>query len=299
MRDVLYCGRTEIRHGAHAGAHLHLGRQLGELEVATARAFARIHRNALVARQAIRALEKHHDAEEREGWSGRARDRGGRCAVSRRQLAAVRERWALRNRRPTRVAQARSDAVDADVDAALHALVGLAFAVAPHQLHLQVVQRVDVGKAVAMDRCQAALWQALFSPVIWPGPWRCGAIRPGRQDAFCAAARRAPVRHNAAKARSLLASTMSMLDSSVLKKGHCAPSSAASASAPFVARPSADELLHGEPKPNQPGSVRRHWPPAEAPGMARRSSMLGPLREAGREPMLSSAISRMGVALKK
>ena len=55
-----------------------------------------------------------------------------------------------------------------------------------------------------------------------------------------------------------------------------------------------------EPKPYQPGSVSRHWPQLKLHGTARRSSMLRfGLREAGREPMLSSAISRIGVALKK
>jgi hypothetical protein len=55
-----------------------------------------------------------------------------------------------------------------------------------------------------------------------------------------------------------------------------------------------------EPKPNQPGSVSRHWPQLKPQGMARRSSIFWlALREAGREPMLSSAISRIGVALKK
>ena len=54
------------------------------------------------------------------------------------------------------------------------------------------------------------------------------------------------------------------------------------------------------PKPYQPGSVRRHWPQLKPQGMARRSSMrsLG-LRLAGREPMWSWAISRIGVAVKK
>ena len=58
------------------------------------------------------------------------------------------------------------------------------------------------------------------------------------------------------------------------------------------------------PKPHQPGSATRHWPHLKLQGMARRSSIdrrappsLG--RAAGREPMFSSAISRIGVAAKK
>jgi phosphatidylserine/phosphatidylglycerophosphate/cardiolipin synthase-like enzyme len=47
------------------------------------------------------------------------------------------------------VAQSRGDAVDGQVDAALHALVGLAGAVAAQQLDLDVVQRIEVGEAVA------------------------------------------------------------------------------------------------------------------------------------------------------
>ena len=54
------------------------------------------------------------------------------------------------------------------------------------------------------------------------------------------------------------------------------------------------------PKPNQPGSVMRLWPQEKLQGMARRSSIRRfALREAGREPMVSSAISEMGVAAKK
>ena len=51
----------------------------------------RVHRNALVARKALRALEKHHDPEEGEGWAVRLHGLDEPLAVSRRQLAAVRE----------------------------------------------------------------------------------------------------------------------------------------------------------------------------------------------------------------
>ncbi|MEZ5636623.1 MAG: LytTR family DNA-binding domain-containing protein [Burkholderiaceae bacterium] len=53
--------------------------------------FLRIHRNALVARQLVRALEKHFDEEEGEGWAVRLHGVDEVLAVSRRQLAAVRE----------------------------------------------------------------------------------------------------------------------------------------------------------------------------------------------------------------
>ncbi|CFP58694.1 Uncharacterised protein [Bordetella pertussis] len=55
-----------------------------------------------------------------------------------------------------------------------------------------------------------------------------------------------------------------------------------------------------EPMPYHPVSMRRHCAHENPHGMARRSSMCWPfLREAGREPMFSPAISLMGVAAKK
>lgn len=64
---------------------------LSELEERYGARFMRIHRNALVARSALRALEKHHDPEEGEGWAVRLDGVAELLAVSRRQLAAVRE----------------------------------------------------------------------------------------------------------------------------------------------------------------------------------------------------------------
>ena len=64
---------------------------LNELEERYAQQFMRIHRNALVARRAMRALEKHFDPEEGEGWAVRLRGVDELLAVSRRQLGAVRE----------------------------------------------------------------------------------------------------------------------------------------------------------------------------------------------------------------
>ena len=64
---------------------------LNELEERYAQQFMRIHRNALVARRAMRALEKHFDPEEGEGWAVRLRGVHELLAVSRRQLSAVRE----------------------------------------------------------------------------------------------------------------------------------------------------------------------------------------------------------------
>jgi two-component system response regulator AlgR len=64
---------------------------LNELEERYTRQFMRVHRNALVARRAMRALEKHFDPEEGEGWALRLRGVDDLVAVSRRQLTAVRE----------------------------------------------------------------------------------------------------------------------------------------------------------------------------------------------------------------
>lgn len=64
---------------------------LSELEDKYDGRFLRIHRNALVARHAVRALEKHVDPEEGEGWAVRLSGLDELLSVSRRQLAAVRE----------------------------------------------------------------------------------------------------------------------------------------------------------------------------------------------------------------
>ena len=64
---------------------------LSELEERHAAWFMRIHRNALIARRAVRALERHFDAEEGEGWAVRLNGIDELLAVSRRQLGAVRD----------------------------------------------------------------------------------------------------------------------------------------------------------------------------------------------------------------
>ena len=63
---------------------------LNELEEKYPARFMRIHRNALISKAAVRALEKHFDAEEGEGWAVRLNGIEERLFVSRRQLAAVR-----------------------------------------------------------------------------------------------------------------------------------------------------------------------------------------------------------------
>lgn len=68
-----------------------LDASLNELEERHAAWFLRVHRNALVARRAIRGLERQNDAQEGEGWALRLDGLDEWVTVSRRQLALVRE----------------------------------------------------------------------------------------------------------------------------------------------------------------------------------------------------------------
>ncbi|QNN56357.1 response regulator transcription factor [Diaphorobacter ruginosibacter] len=62
-----------------------------ELESRHADHVIRVHRSMLVARRALRALEKHFDPEEGEGWAVRLHGLAELLPVSRRQVASVRE----------------------------------------------------------------------------------------------------------------------------------------------------------------------------------------------------------------
>lgn len=95
LRDILYC-KAELKYVTvrTAGRTYIWDGSLGDLEARYGSRFLRIHRNALVARAAIRALEKHHDPEDGEGWAVRLKGADDVLAVSRRQLAAVREIFA-------------------------------------------------------------------------------------------------------------------------------------------------------------------------------------------------------------
>ena len=64
---------------------------LSELEEKYKAQFMRIHRNAIIARRSVRALERHVDPEEGEGWAVRLDGVEELLFVSRRQVAAVRE----------------------------------------------------------------------------------------------------------------------------------------------------------------------------------------------------------------
>jgi two-component system response regulator AlgR len=92
LAEVLYF-KAELKYITvrTAGRSYILDGSLSELEERHATRFMRIHRNALIARRAVRALEKHFDPEEGEGWAVRLNGIDELLAVSRRQLTAVRE----------------------------------------------------------------------------------------------------------------------------------------------------------------------------------------------------------------
>ena len=92
LDEVLYL-KAELKYvtvRTAEASHL-LDGSLNQLEDKHGDRFLRIHRNALVARNAIRALVRHHDAEEGEGWAVRLAGIDELLMVSRRQVVAVRE----------------------------------------------------------------------------------------------------------------------------------------------------------------------------------------------------------------
>lgn len=92
LSDVIYL-KAELKYitvRTSEKEHIYDG-ALSDLEQKYAHLFVRVHRNALVARRRVRAVEKHNDPVEGEGWTVRLDGVDERLAVSRRQLAAVRE----------------------------------------------------------------------------------------------------------------------------------------------------------------------------------------------------------------
>jgi len=96
LAEVLYL-KAELKYVTvrTAARSYILDGSLSELEARHAGSFIRIHRNALVARRALRALEKSFDAVDGEGWAVRLHGLDEALMVSRRQLAGVREVMAL------------------------------------------------------------------------------------------------------------------------------------------------------------------------------------------------------------
>jgi two-component system response regulator AlgR len=92
LADVLYL-KSEFKYltvRTATRSHI-LDGSLAEFEERYPKRFVRVHRNALVARAAIRALEKYDDGEDAEGWALRLDGVPEPVVVSRRQLAAVRD----------------------------------------------------------------------------------------------------------------------------------------------------------------------------------------------------------------
>jgi two-component system response regulator AlgR len=91
IAEVLYL-KAELKYVTlrTAGQSYVLDDALSDLEKRLGDRFIRVHRNALVARHAVRALERCDDARNDEAWMVRVAPSDERLAVSRRQLAAVR-----------------------------------------------------------------------------------------------------------------------------------------------------------------------------------------------------------------
>jgi two-component system, LytTR family, response regulator AlgR len=90
VREVLYLKAEQKYVTLRTAQHTHvLDDALADLELRLGAGFVRIHRNALVAVKAIRALELR--GAEAEGWAVRVAPLDEWLAVSRRQVAAVRE----------------------------------------------------------------------------------------------------------------------------------------------------------------------------------------------------------------
>ena len=91
LEDVLYL-KAELKYITvrTAKRSFILDGALSDLEEKYAERLMRIHRNTLVARRGVRALVKHFDAEEGDGWAVRLNGIDELLAVSRRQLSAVR-----------------------------------------------------------------------------------------------------------------------------------------------------------------------------------------------------------------
>jgi len=92
LHEVLYL-KAELKYITvrTASRSYILDASLSELEERHAAHFLRVHRNALVSRRAVRALENHFDPAEGEGWAVRLNGIEDLLAVSRRQLSAVRD----------------------------------------------------------------------------------------------------------------------------------------------------------------------------------------------------------------
>jgi two-component system response regulator AlgR len=92
INEVLYL-KAELKYVTlrTVGHSYVLDDTLAELESRLGEGFIRVHRNALVARHAVRALERREDQRGDDTWAVRVASSDEWLAVSRRQLQAVRE----------------------------------------------------------------------------------------------------------------------------------------------------------------------------------------------------------------
>lgn len=95
LREVLYL-KAELKYVTlRTAAHTYvLDEALSDLEQRLGERFMRVHRNAIVARHAVRALERRvlaQEGDEGEAWAVRVAGIDEWLAVSRRQVTAVRE----------------------------------------------------------------------------------------------------------------------------------------------------------------------------------------------------------------
>jgi two-component system response regulator AlgR len=93
VADVVYL-KAELKYvtvRTRERSHIYDG-SLSDLETRYPERFVRVHRNALVARPCLRALERHHGGgAEADGWEVALHGVDERLSVSRRQLASLRE----------------------------------------------------------------------------------------------------------------------------------------------------------------------------------------------------------------
>lgn len=93
VTDVVYL-KAELKYvtvRTRERSHIYDG-SLSDLETRYPERFVRVHRNALVARPCLRALERHHGGgADADGWEVALHGVDERLSVSRRQLAALRE----------------------------------------------------------------------------------------------------------------------------------------------------------------------------------------------------------------
>lgn len=95
VADVLYFKAEQKTVTLHTATEVHpVSESLTELESRVGARFIRVHRNALVARRAMKALQRRVDGEDEEGgetWAVQIMPTQVWLAVSRRQVTAVRE----------------------------------------------------------------------------------------------------------------------------------------------------------------------------------------------------------------